>query len=209
MFVKGLSRGFAVLVAWAGMASGQPMPTAARIESIPLELTMPEHYQVSELLEPVRRVTLIAPADGFVRRIEFRLGAPVRELQEIAQLDRNEAAARVKVAAAEVKEKEAQLKGPMAPPMTYEVVQSQLDAARGRRVELARSQLTAARQARPSRDEVVALPVSAGQYVIKGTTIAGCGKRLLALRAALARRSWGRLVGCGRYGASRGPRRRG
>ena len=103
-----------VLIVWVGTASGQTMPTAARIESVPLELTMPEHYQVTELLEPIRRVTLIAPADGFVRRIEFRLGAAVRESQEIAQLDRNEASARVKMAAAEVKEKEAQLKAASA-----------------------------------------------------------------------------------------------
>ena len=93
MFVKGLSRGFALLSSWVGIAGGQTLPTSARIESIPLELTMPERYQVAELLEPIRRVTLIAPADGFVRSIEFRLGAPVRELQEIAQLDRSEASA--------------------------------------------------------------------------------------------------------------------
>ena len=28
--------------------SGQTLPTAARIESVPLELTMPERYQVAE-----------------------------------------------------------------------------------------------------------------------------------------------------------------
>ena len=31
---------------WAGLACGQTLPTAARIESVPLELTMPERYQV-------------------------------------------------------------------------------------------------------------------------------------------------------------------
>ena len=112
MFVKGLSRGFAVLIVWVGMASGQTLPTAARIESVPLELTMPERYQVTEVLEPIRRVTLVAPADGFVRSIEARLGATVRESQEIAQLDRTEAAARLKMASAEVKEKQASAQSP-------------------------------------------------------------------------------------------------
>ena len=171
MFVKGLSRGFGVLIVWAGIASGQTMPTAARIESVPLELTMPERYQVTELLEPIRRVTLIAPADGFVRRIEFRLGAPVRESQEIAQLDRNEASARVKVAAAEIKEKEAQLKAAGAASPSTEIFRSQLDAARAR-VELAEIALDRCTLRAPFAGQIVALPVSAGQYVVKGTTIA-------------------------------------
>ena len=171
MFVKGLSRGFGVLIVWAEMASGQTMPTAARIESVPLELTMPERYQVTELLEPIRRVTLIAPADGFVRRIEFRLGALVRESQEIAQLDRNEASARVKVAVAEVKEKEAQLKAAGAASPSTEIFRSQLDAARAR-VELAEIALDRCTLRAPFAGQIVALPVSAGQYVVKGTTIA-------------------------------------
>jgi multidrug efflux pump subunit AcrA (membrane-fusion protein) len=171
VFVKGLSRGIGVLIVWAGMASGQTMPTAARIESVPLELTMPERYQVSELLEPIRRVTLIAPTDGFVRRIEFRLGALVRESQEIAQLDRNEASARVKVALAEVKEKEAQLKASSEASPSSEIFRSQLEAARAR-VELAEIALDRCTLRAPFAGQVVALPVSAGQYVIKGTTIA-------------------------------------
>ena len=76
---------------------------------MPLELTMPERYQVTEVLEPIRKVTLIAPADGLIRSIEARLGAVVRESQEIAQLDRTEAAARLKMATAEVNEKQALL----------------------------------------------------------------------------------------------------
>ncbi len=103
--------GIAWLVAFtlfaAGIACGQTLPTAARIESVPLELTMPERYQVTEVLEPIRRVTLVAPADGFIRSMEARLGATVRESQEVAQLDRTEASARLKMATAEVKEKQA------------------------------------------------------------------------------------------------------
>ena len=127
--------------------------------------------RVTELLEPIRRVTLIAPTDGFVRRIEFRLGAAVREAQEIAQLDRNEASARVKVASAELKEKEAQLKASGATSPNTEIFRSQLDAARAR-VELAEIALDRCTLRAPFAGQIVALPVCAGQYVTKGTTIA-------------------------------------
>jgi multidrug efflux pump subunit AcrA (membrane-fusion protein) len=168
MLAKSVSRGFAFLLACASVAVGQTLPTSARIESVPLELTMPERYQVAELLEPVRRVTLIAPADGFVRSIEFRLGAPVRELQEIAQLDRGEATARLKIAAADVKEKESELKTNSA---SSELARSHLEAAQAR-LDLARIALDHCTLRAPFSGRLVALPVCAGQYVLKGTTIA-------------------------------------
>ena len=62
----------------SGSAWAQALPTAATIESIPLELTMPENYLVTSVLEPVRRVALVAPADGTVRSLEVPLGAAVR-----------------------------------------------------------------------------------------------------------------------------------
>src|SRR5271155_1530824 len=112
MVVIRLSRVFALVLVSTSIASGQTVPTAARIESVPLELTMPERYQVAESLEPIRRVTLVAPADGFIRSMEIRLGETVRGSQEIAQLDRTEASARLKMASAEVKEKQGLLKSP-------------------------------------------------------------------------------------------------
>jgi multidrug efflux pump subunit AcrA (membrane-fusion protein) len=168
MYSNGLSRGFVLFFVWASIAGGQTLPTSARIESIPLELTMPERYQVAELLEPIRRVTLIAPEDGFVRSIEFRLGAPVRELQEIAQLDRGEASARMKIAAAEVKAKEAELRGSNP---TSDLLRSQLEAARAR-VELAQIALDRCTLRAPFSGRLVAMPICAGQYVVKGTAIA-------------------------------------
>jgi multidrug efflux pump subunit AcrA (membrane-fusion protein) len=167
MLAKWVSRGFAFLWACVSVAGGQTLPTSARIESVPLELTMPERYQVAELLEPVRRVTLIAPSDGFVRSIEFRLGSPVKELQEIAQLDRGEASAQLKIAAAEVKEQEAELKGHAA----SDLHRSHLDAAKAR-MELAQIALDHCTLRAPFSGRLVALPVCAGQYVLKGTTIA-------------------------------------
>ncbi len=129
MIKKGLSSGFIVAIAWAGTGVGQTLPTAARIEAVPLELTMPERYRVAEVLEPIRRVTLIAPTDGIVRSMEARLGAVVRESEEIAQLDRTECSARLKMASAELREKQALLKTNK----TYtEVYQAQVEAAEAR-----------------------------------------------------------------------------
>ena len=170
MFVKGLSRGFGVLLVWVGIASGQTLPTSARIESVPLELTMPERYQVAEFLEPIRRVTLIAPADGFVRSIEFRLGAAVRELQEIAQLDRNEASARLKMALAEVKEKQAQLKAQHARRSRGHAGRSSMPPRRGSSWPSSRS--IAARCARRSPGESWRCRCVPGSMSFKGTTIA-------------------------------------
>lgn len=169
---KGLSRGLAIFFSWMGMACGQTVPTAARIESVPLELTMPERYQVAESLEPIRRVTLVAPADGFIRSMEIRLGETVRGSQEIAQLDRTEASARLKMASAEVKEKQGLLKSPATSQSpTRDVVEAQIEAAQAK-LELAQLALDRCTLRAPFAGRLVDVPVCAGQYVLKGTTIA-------------------------------------
>jgi multidrug efflux pump subunit AcrA (membrane-fusion protein) len=128
MKVLGVSRGFGICLIWASLASGQTLPVSAKIEAVPLELTMPERYQTAPVLEPVRRVTLVAPRDGLVRSFSVQLGATVREAQEVAQLDRSEAAARLKAALAEVKEKQALVKRQARD----EVSEAQLDGAQAR-----------------------------------------------------------------------------
>jgi len=160
--------GLASWALWAPFACGQTLPTAARLEAVPLELTMPERYRVTEVLEPIRRVTLVAPADGVIRSMETRLGAMVRESDEVAQLDRTEASVRLKMAAAEVKEKQALLKSSKP---YLDVYQAQLEAAEAR-VELAQLELARCTLRAPFAGRVTALPVCTGQYVLKGTTIA-------------------------------------
>src|SRR5271165_1527389 len=110
MRFSGISRGLVLPLLWTGVAFAQPLPTSARVEAIPLELTMPERYRTTEVLEPIRKVALVAPRDGLVRSIDSRLGALVRDSEEVAQLDRIEAAARLKMAIAEQHEKQALLK---------------------------------------------------------------------------------------------------
>ncbi len=129
---------------------------------------MPERFQATATLEPIRRVTLIAPADGFIRSIESRLGASVKELQELVQLDRYEAAAWLKMAAAEVAEKQAIAKNGT---VSSEVIRAQLDAARAK-VELAQMALDRCTLRAPFSGRLVSLPMCAGQYVTRGTVLA-------------------------------------
>jgi multidrug efflux pump subunit AcrA (membrane-fusion protein) len=165
----GISRGcFLSILFWSGAASAQNLPTAARIESIPLELTMPERYHVAEVLEPIRKVTLVAAGDGLIRAIEGRLGAVVRETEEIAQIDRTEAAAKLKMATAELHEKQALLKSNKS---SSDVYQAQVEAAEAR-VELAQIELDRCTLRAPFSGRLVAVNVCTGQYVLKGTAIA-------------------------------------
>ncbi len=129
---------------------------------------MPERYRVTAVLEPVRRISLIAPADGMVRGLESPLGTVVRANAEIAQLDRAEALARFKAAQAEVKEKQVLSK---TTPNYREVYTAQLEAAQAR-AELAQLELDRLTLRAPFAGKIVAIPVSSGQYVLKGTVIA-------------------------------------
>ena len=165
MRVAGLSFAFGFCLFCGTMTYGQTPPPTARIETVPLRLTMPDPYQVWAVLEPTRRLTVIAPADGVIRTLDARLGGSVRESQELAQLDRSEANARLQVATAEVKEKQALVKA-----MGTDVVQAQLEAAQARatlaQIELDRCTIRAAFSGR-----VLDVHVCAGQFVLKGSPI--------------------------------------
>jgi len=164
---KGLTCGFVLVLLGTGGAWGQTLPTSARIETVPIELTMPERYQVSEVLEPIRRITLVAPADGVIQSLTARLGSLVRDTQELVQLDRGEASAGLKAAQAEVREKQALLKSNQK----YEdIYHAQLEAAQAR-AELAQLQLDRCTLRAPFTGRIVDMPVSAGQFVLRGTTI--------------------------------------
>jgi len=168
MRFTGISRGLFLSIVWSGAAYAQTLPTAARIESIALELTMPERYKVLEVLEPIRKVTLVAASDGLIRSMQGRLGAVVRETEEIAQIDRTEATAKLKMAAADLHEKQALLKTNKE---LSEVYQAQVEAAAAR-VELAQIELERCTLRAPFSGRLVALNVCTGQYVLKGTAIA-------------------------------------
>jgi RND family efflux transporter MFP subunit len=162
-------------------AVGQAPPTATKVDTEPLDLTAPDRYQVPSHLEPVRHVRLMATADGIVRSQDAKAGATVREGQEVAQLDRGEAAARVKIAHAEVKEQQAAVEtaklaakaGSNNPPAQHalEASQARLEAAQAR-AELAQIALDHCSLRAPFPGKVIASPVFDGQFVAKGTVIA-------------------------------------
>jgi Barrel-sandwich domain of CusB or HlyD membrane-fusion len=166
MNVLGVSRGFAICLIWAGMACGQTLPVSAKIEAVPLELTMPDRYQIAPVLEPIRKVTLVAPRDGLVRSFSVQLGASVRESQEVAELDRSETAARLRIAQAEVKEKQALVKRQAAD----DVARAQLEGAQAR-AELAQLELDRCTLHAPFAGRVMGIPVCSGQYVLRGDTL--------------------------------------
>jgi len=168
MVLWGVLQALGLCLLGAGVGWAQSLPTAATIESIPLELTMPERYRVPAVLEPVRKVALVAPADGIVRGLEAPLGTVVRASAEVAQLDRAEALARLKMAQAEVKEKQHLGKSNQ----NYkEVYAAQLEAAQAK-AELAQLELDRLTLRAPFAGRITALPVSSGQYVLKGAVIA-------------------------------------
>ncbi|MDG3005708.1 efflux RND transporter periplasmic adaptor subunit [Paludisphaera mucosa] len=156
------------LAALETIARAQSLPTSATIDAEPLTLTAPERFQVVSTLEPIRRISIVAPADGTVRSVDATMGSPVTANQQVAELDRGEAAARLKIAEAELREKQAQIaiqQGPAA------VAKAQVEAAEAR-VELARLELDRLTLRAPFGGRILATPVSSGQFVLKGTVIA-------------------------------------
>src|SRR5437016_145974 len=85
---------FTCCAAWAWAQA----PGSARVETEPLSLTPPDRYQVGVVLEPARRVVVMAPFDGMVRTLSVPVGASVREGEEIGQFDRAEASAKSDIA---------------------------------------------------------------------------------------------------------------
>lgn len=164
MKTRTLAAGFVLAITAA--ARGQSLPTSATIDAEPISLTPPERFQVVSTLEPIRRVTIVAPADGLVRSVDATVGSTVRETQQLAELDRSEAAAKLKIAEAELREKQAT--AGQAPSAVGKAV---LDAAEAR-VEMARLALDRLTLRAPFAGRIVATPVASGQYVLKGTIIA-------------------------------------
>jgi multidrug efflux pump subunit AcrA (membrane-fusion protein) len=165
----GMACGIVLVLLAAGAARGQNVPTSAHIDTVAIELTMPDRYDVSEVLQPIRRVVLVAAADGTIRSLNVRLGSTAKESQELAELDRGEAAARLKAAQAEVKEKQAMARTNQNAAYA-DVYQAQLEAAQAR-AELAQIELNRCTVRAPFAGRVVDLPVTSGQYVLKGTPI--------------------------------------
>lgn len=146
-------------------------PISARVETAPLELVAPDRYQVPVLFEPDRQVALMATDDGIVQALPSRVGELVRERQELVTLDRTEALAHLKIAQAEVRERQAAMPTAGVGTGPAEVAQAQLEAAQAR-LELAQLAVDRCALKAPFAGLVLDYPVSPGQYVPKGTVVA-------------------------------------
>ncbi|MGE3819548.1 MAG: efflux RND transporter periplasmic adaptor subunit [Isosphaeraceae bacterium] len=168
----GLALGI-VLGIHASLASAQTPPTSAKLDTQPMELIPAERYRLPSPLEPVRRITLVAPADGVVRSQDARAGADVRVGQEIAKLDTAEAFAMVRIAQAEAKERQVAVDLARRNPdkSATTLAEARLEAAKAR-VELAQAQLERCSLRAPFPGRVLRSHVSDGQFVTKGTVIA-------------------------------------
>ena len=166
MRLGGLTTAFGLCLACGGQAMAQSSQASARIETSAIRLIDPDPYQVTAVLKPIRRVRLVAPMDGQVRSVEARLGTSVRESQDLVQFDPSEANARLRVATAELKEKQAlmQTAGQAG------TGGAQVEAAEAR-VELARVHVDRCSVRAPFNGRVIEVVVHPGQYVLKGTTI--------------------------------------
>lgn len=160
-----------------GPASNNPNQLAAKVERAPLGLVPPDRYRVPSVLEPSRKVTLMAPADGVLRTVSVPVGATVREGQEIARLDPAGAMARLKIAMAQAKEAEAEMglakrvsvgAGGQSPGVA--INEARVEAARAR-VDLAQMEVDACTLRAPFAGRVVSQAVYPGQYLAKGSTI--------------------------------------
>lgn len=174
---RGWSAAMALLLATSGLARGQAPETSAKVETIPLTLAPPDRYQIPSVLEPIRRVAVMATADGVMRTFDLPVGSAVRSGQEIAGLDRTEAAARLKISQASVKEMQAALDAvklngqtPANKPALAQA-EARLEAAKAR-AELVQLELDACTLRAPFAGRLLAAPVSPGQYLAKGATVA-------------------------------------
>lgn len=155
-----------------GRGAGQAgAPVSARVETAPLDLVPPDRFAVPTVLEPARRVTLVATDDGVVQALSAKVGDAVREMQDLVLLDRTEAAARLKIAKAALKEAQAAVAAGENGRQNAAVAAAQAEAAEAR-VELAQLAVDRCTLRAPFAGMVLSYPVSAGQFVPKGATVA-------------------------------------
>ncbi len=179
---KPLAAACGLAVVTLATASGQNQPAAkpgatqeATVETASLELIPPDRFQIPVILTPIRRVVVRATGDGIVREVRPALGATVRGGDLVARLDPAEERARVAIAEAELKRRQAEVEGARSvaarEPNGLAAALAEVQAAQAR-LELAKLALQARDLASPIDGRIIAVAVDTGQFVQKGETIA-------------------------------------
>lgn len=146
-----------------------PSQIAAKVERAALAITPVERYLAPLTLEPLRRVAVMAPAEGVLRTLAVPIGATVTEGQEIARLETGVALARHKIATANVREAQAEVTS-LPTDRGRPMAEARLDAAKAR-AELAQMEIDACTLRAPFNGRVTAIDVAPGQYLTRGATI--------------------------------------
>jgi multidrug efflux pump subunit AcrA (membrane-fusion protein) len=170
--------GAVLVITAAALGQGPPQAPAnaqpaqqASVETADIAIVYPDRYAVPVVLEASRRIFLTAASDGILKSVAAPVGTNVKELQEIAQLDRSEANAKAKIAAANVKEAKADADRAKSGDGNHAVAQARLDAAEAR-AELAQIELDRCVLRAPFPGKILDAPVTPGQFVTKGNKLA-------------------------------------
>jgi multidrug efflux pump subunit AcrA (membrane-fusion protein) len=174
MSVLLVSVGLSLIPTVKAQSGRDPNQVNAKVERAALYLTQPDRYQVPVVVEPLRKVILMAPADGVLLQLLVPVGATVKEGQEIARLDPKGASARLKIAMAKTKEMQALFDATKAESSgnksVLAVAEAHLDAARASQ-EIALMEVDACIMRAPFDGRVTSMSVSGGQYLSKGASI--------------------------------------
>lgn len=168
--MQGLLARTMVLAVLAGSSVSAWSQTAARVETMPLELKSSERYTITVALEPGRLVRLVAPDDAVLRLVAAPIGATVKQTQEVIRLDSAEPDARLKIAEAHHRLKEAASKAAKG----SEIAAAEVAVAKAE-VDLARLHVDRRTLRAPFDGQVLAAPIDPGQFVTKGQTVAEFG----------------------------------
>ena len=160
-----------------GQGTFQP-PTRATVRTEPVSLTYPDRYQVPVALEPARRVSLVAQADGVLRGVSVLYGANVTAGQEVAAFDKAEALAKQKVAQAEVRLAQAEADAMKAEFAASKVPKLSLDQATAKlegaaaRAEIAQLEVDRCTLKAPFAGRLLGVTNAVGQFLTKGALVA-------------------------------------
>ncbi|MDX2036938.1 MAG: HlyD family efflux transporter periplasmic adaptor subunit [Isosphaeraceae bacterium] len=161
----------------ARQAPANPNQLAAKVERAPLNLVPAERYLLPGLLQPLREVRILTPHDGIVRSLPLALGSAVREGQEVGRMDETDARIRSKIAEARIRLETSDVERIRDGLARGDRSKSDAQAAEARveiaklEHELLQNELFRCILHAPFAGRISAIPVSAGQFLMKGSTV--------------------------------------
>lgn len=141
---------------------------AAVIERAPLNLRNAQDFAVTLHLDPVRTVTISAPANGTVSTIQAKLGEKVQARSEVARLDTQ--ARELEMARAQAAYRAAQEDRKTAESPAAAAAEARVEAAKAD-LDLAKLRLDQCNLQSPLTGVVTAIHVIEGEFVLAGAPV--------------------------------------